>query len=124
MEQRNIAIVYRPVIDTLQNYIQQHLNERLTLSCLGRVVHFEPTYLGKMYKAQTGHSISSYVLDCRMRRAAHLLANSTLRVCDVSKGVGYKKVEYFDQLFRDTFGETPRGYRRQAREQRQLLVNE
>lgn len=100
------------IMGTIQEYIKQHLSSDLSLAELSDVVHLHPVYLSRLYKQETGEKISTYIVNTRMNKAAELLIQTDLRVADITKEVGYHKIQYFIQLFKNQFGETPQQYRR------------
>lgn len=109
---REDELTYQDTIHSVQSYIDDHLDETLSLEDLGRIVHLHPAYLSKLYKQQTGENLSSYITLKRLERAGRLLTSSHLHVGDISHMVGYKKPQYFIKLFKEQYGVTPQQYRK------------
>ncbi|OPJ61187.1 response regulator transcription factor [Clostridium oryzae] len=99
------------VICQLNQYIRKHLDEDLSLTKLGEKVFLHPSYLSRLYKNETGHSISHFIQEEKMKKAASLLLDTNLRIKDIAEQVGYQKVQYFITLFKHYSGETPQQYR-------------
>ncbi|MEI4920181.1 hypothetical protein Q8G81_31970, partial [Klebsiella pneumoniae] len=46
---REDELTYQDTIHSVQSYIDDHLDETLSLEDLGRIVHLHPAYLSKLY---------------------------------------------------------------------------
>ncbi|WP_157793982.1 response regulator transcription factor [Paenibacillus donghaensis] len=109
---RKSKLTNQDIVESVQAYLLDHLEDTLNLEELGVLVHLHPVYLCKFYKQETGMNLSSFLLVKRMDKAAHLLLESNLHIADISKMVGYKKPQYFIKLFKEQYGVTPYQYRR------------
>ncbi|MMZ62630.1 Bifunctional transcriptional activator/DNA repair enzyme AdaA [compost metagenome] len=56
-------------------------------------------------------TLHQYITRTRMRAAADLLLQTSLRVYQIAENVGYKDPKYFIRLFRKEFGTSPEEYR-------------
>lgn len=108
-EKGNSFLIYK-----INKFIEQNMNKDVSLKTIGEHVYLHPVYLSRMYKKETGISISSYILKIRMDKSVILLTSTNKKVADIAKEVGYQKTQYFIQLFKDTFGVTPQKYREQC----------
>lgn len=108
----NKQMSIQTIVSKVQKYIEDHLSHGLSLDELGKVAHLHPVYLSKLFKQETGENVSNYISKKRLEKASHLLLDSELRIADISQMVGYKKNQYFIQLFKEEFGVTPYQYRR------------
>ena len=100
------------IINKVQTYIDDHLSHGLSLDELGKVAYLHPVYLSKIFKQETGENVSNYISRKRLEKASRLLQDSELRIIDIAHMVGYKKNQYFIQLFKIEYGLTPYQYRR------------
>ncbi len=66
-------------------------------------------------KSITGQTVVEFIRDVRMKRAARLLATSTLRVSEVAYQVGIEDIKYFRKSFQKIFSLSPSDYARQHR---------
>lgn len=55
------------VVEDVCRYIEEHLDEPLSLACLGDLVRLSPFHLQRKFKAQLGISPREYAAVCRMR---------------------------------------------------------
>ncbi|CAH1199377.1 response regulator [Paenibacillus sp. JJ-223] len=99
------------VIHTLCGYIRDNLEKDLSLVRLAELNHFNPSYLSRFFKQETGINLSEFIDDTRIRRAKELLSNSDLMVREVALQVGYESAHSFTRLFKKLTGMTPQEYR-------------
>ena len=100
------------VIQVLSEYIREHICEELSLETLAGIVYLHPSYLSRYFKETTGRTLSSFITDCKMEKAAELLSGGNAKVNEVMKQLGYQKSQYFSSLFKEKFGVTPNDFRR------------
>ncbi len=70
------------------------------------------TKIGELLKAELGYTFSGYVNKLRLTEAARLLAEKdTAAVAEIAYSVGYGNVSYFNKLFKEEYGYTPKAFR-------------
>ncbi|MBQ8637612.1 MAG: response regulator [Lachnospiraceae bacterium] len=95
-------------ITDVLNYIQENLNNpALSLADISRAYYMSVTYLCMYFKEKTGTTIKSYIIDCRMKKAAQLLTYTDLKVAEVAEAVGFTDQSYFTKSFGRFFGKSP-----------------
>lgn len=100
------------IIQTVKAYIHDHYQEKLELEDTAGQVYLSPSYLGIVFKQQTGQNYTDYVTDVRMEKAKEFLRNIDLTISEVAFAVGYKDVRYFSKIFKKKIGITPKEYRK------------
>lgn len=93
-------------------YINEHFNENLKLDDVAEHVYLAPTYLGVLFKKETGESFSSYLTIVRMEKAKELLHDVKYSIAEIANAVGYSDKRYFSKLFKEQVGVTPKEYRK------------
>ena len=58
------------------DYIYDHLDTRITASKLADVCGLSESYLSRLFKQETGQTISDYISDCKITTAQNMLADS------------------------------------------------
>ncbi|OPH56129.1 hypothetical protein BC351_28565 [Paenibacillus ferrarius] len=101
------------VIHKISSYIDEHLREDITREQIAEYVHFNPAYLSRLFKKETGSSLTDYILAKRMEKSKDLLASSQLKIGDIAEIVGYENIPYFTKMFKKSTGRTPREYRKE-----------
>ena len=62
-------------------------------------------------KKETGENIIKFLTDYRMEKAKQLLDEGTMKIVQVAKQCGYDNQSYFNRLFKNAYGMTPKQYR-------------
>ncbi len=106
------------VMDRVCEYIEEHIDEDLSLVRLAEIHHFNPSYLSRLFKQEKGVNLSEYIDHCRIKQAKELLKDRDLKVREVALGVGYEAAHSFSRFFKKLTGLTPQQYRDLALEDR------
>lgn len=101
----------------VQSYIQQHYDGSITVEELARSVNVHPNYLHRIFRAQTGITIVSYLNRYRMEKAMMLLRETDIPIAHICEYVGVNSRVYFHDLFKKHTGLTPVQYREQSNRQ-------
>ena len=102
-----------PVRKTLE-YVYLHQSENLSLSLLAKNVNVSDSYLSKIFKSETGETLSEYIANCRCKKAAELLKTTNQTIAEISSFVGYDDNNYFVKVFKKSYGLTPSEYRKNS----------
>ncbi len=92
-------------------YIRQRYCEPLTLDSIAGQFHFNPSYLSRAFKTETGENFSDYVVRLRMEQAVRLMRNPGLKLYEIAEMVGYENKNYFSKAFKKAMNESPSKYR-------------
>ncbi|MFC4304286.1 response regulator transcription factor [Cohnella boryungensis] len=104
------------VVETVKAYIHRHYTEEMELNRLAEEVFLTPSYLSKLFKTETGETLTDYHISVRIERAKELLKESLfLKTYEVGEKVGYFDPAYFNKIFKKVVGCTPKEYRERAR---------
>ncbi|WP_408071974.1 response regulator [Butyrivibrio sp. JL13D10] len=102
-------------VAALLKYVDDHFREDISREQLSVMFFFDPDYITKIFRKETGMSYKNYVIEKRLSLAKKLLAESDYPIHDISQYVGYDNYSYFTRLFKKSFGVTPIEFRgRQA----------
>ncbi len=91
--------------------IRERYSEPLQLKTIARNLHFQPAYLGQLFKKQMGLNFIDYVHRTRVEAARKLLRRTNLNIADVARRVGYENPEQFAAKFKQWMGMTPSQYK-------------
>lgn len=92
-------------------YIQNHLDEELSLEKLASIAHFSEFHFHRIFTANTGESIKSYVRRLRLERATTDLTFTNLPIIQIAERAGYDTQQSFHRAFKEAFNETPKAFR-------------
>lgn len=109
-EIRKHPLYSKPVVRCM-DYIYYHLHEKISIETLASIVGLNPNYLSGLFKKETGLTISHYVTDQRMQAAKNMLLYSDTSQADIASILAFNTQSHFIQVFRKTYGMTPKKYR-------------
>jgi AraC family transcriptional regulator len=92
-------------------YIEDHLDLRLTTGEIARIAGLSKYHLGKAFSTSTGMPLHSFVLARRMRKAREFLASSELPLAQIADAVGFSSQSHFTTVFLERTGLTPGRFR-------------
>ncbi len=95
----------------VQEYIDAHYNEPLTLQVMGDALHASPYYLAHTFKEVSGYSPMQYLTRRRIGEAQNLLLETELPIARIAELVGYETQNYFNLQFSKHVGMPPRKFR-------------
>lgn len=99
-----------PVREAME-YVRRNLDKELSRAQIAEAIFLSPEYLSRLFKRETGGSLSDYILAEKMRVAQSLLADTDVPVSLVASKVGYSNFSYFSQVFKKYSGCSPVEYR-------------
>ena len=94
-----------------KRFINEHLDEKLTLDKVSREAGVSSFYFCKLFKQTTGLSFTEYINRRRVEWAKRKLLVPDTRVTEVAFDVGYMSLSQFNRSFLKYAGESPTRYR-------------
>ncbi|SHO55108.1 helix-turn-helix domain-containing protein [Vibrio quintilis] len=108
-EQRLIQKFDHRIRNVLE-YMEMNLSQPLSIDRLSAVACLSPTQFKKIFKQQTGLSVTQYLIQLRMEKAQALLLHTDYPVQRVAEAVGYTDLSAFSRRFSLHFGLSPSKY--------------
>lgn len=100
-------------IHFVKRYVKEHLNQDLSLSQISVVTGYNPTYLSRLFKEQTGETLNRYISRKRMEYIARLMQDPQISMQQIMDAAGFSTRSYFNQFVKKETGLTPKQYRMQ-----------
>ena len=100
--------------EKIKNYIDGNIYEKLTAESVAGNAGFSVSQLGRVFKAEYGETVYSYILEQKIRTAENLLKNSVLSVKEISDMLKFTDEHYFCNIFKKKRGVTPGKFRKTA----------
>ncbi len=94
--------------------IQGLQNENFSVNELAAVVHLSRSHVHRKIKVLTGMSTAIYIRKVRLQKAKELLEATNFSISEIAYQVGFKSPVYFSQVFKETFGDSPRKLRKMS----------
>lgn len=93
-------------------HIELHADTPLDLDGLAGIAGMSKFHFLRVFRRVVGLTPYQFLLGLRLRRAALRLATTAEPVAGIAYEAGFGDLSTFNNRFRATFGESPRGYRR------------
>lgn len=104
------------VVDRVKRFITEQIGlQSLSREDIASHVFLNPDYLTRVFKKDTGVSISDYLQQQRIEYAKQLLEQTEQSVSDIALSSGYSNLSYFSTMFKKATGIGPADYRRQRK---------
>jgi transcriptional regulator GlxA family with amidase domain len=88
--------------------LEHHFREPITLKDIAESVSLSPSYFSDSFHKATGIPFQRYMQGLRLEFAYNLLRTSSLPVTAICFAAGFNTLTYFEKVFREKYGITPR----------------
>ena len=97
-------------VQRMQDFINAHLLEEITLADLAKVAHFSPWYAARLFKELTSYSPADYIRRLKLSESAKKLRDKNVKIIDVAFDMGFGSVDGYQRAFFREFGCNPKEY--------------
>ena len=102
----------RNVEKEVKQYVRNHMADDLNVTRIAEIMHFNPQYLARTFKAETGQGILEYITTERIEAAKKFLVETNIPIKEIASLVGYQDYAYFTRVFKKETGVSPKQYRK------------
>ncbi len=95
-------------------YVEREYKNKLQLQDLAKHFHMNATYLGQLFKKETGKPFNEYLNEKRIEEAKSMLKRTQIKISDVALQVGYPNTDYFISKFKSSTGMLPSAYKQET----------
>ena len=99
----------RPSVKRVCDYLQEHYTTNINLEQLAHIAELSPSYFSRVFKAETGTSLSHYQMQLRIDRARKLLLQGT-SIKKVAADLGFVDQSHLTHTFKRFVHTTPGRY--------------
>ncbi|WP_454193634.1 AraC family ligand binding domain-containing protein [Paenibacillus sp. Marseille-Q7038] len=99
-------------IENALQFIEQNYAYSITVNDVAKYISIDRSYLHRLFKQYLNKSPQQFLLNLRIEKSCFLLANSSLKIGDIARSVGYKDVLLFSKIFKQIKNCTPSEYRK------------
>lgn len=107
-EQNNKNDVF---LKNVKAFVRKNLQEPLSLTYISQQLHYNPSYISRLFKQLSGSNLSEYILEEKIMYARKRLEESEDTVAVIAKEIGFESSQYFSVVFRKQTGMSPGEYR-------------
>lgn len=97
-------------VQRMQDYIETHLCEEISIADLAKVSQFSPWYARRLFIQWTNLTPADYVRRLRLSKSALRLRDENCRIIDVAMDMGFGSVDGYQRAFAREFGCNPKQY--------------
>ncbi|WP_136607253.1 response regulator transcription factor [Paenibacillus dokdonensis] len=101
------------VVDQIKGFLDKEYDKNFELERLVETTGMSPSYISRLFKTKTGHTITDYLIEVRIEKAKQfLIDHPDLKNYQISQLVGYSDPVYFNKLFKRMVQMTPKDYKK------------
>ena len=103
------------IIRKAQQYVQAHIEERLTVPLVAEKIGVSASYLTALFHKHMELSPGEYIRRIKLDRSKQLIREGQLNFTQISESLQYSTVHHFSRQFKQMFGLTPTEYAKSVR---------
>lgn len=97
-------------VQRMQEYIEKHLCEKISLAEVAKASLFSPWYARRLFLEYTVVTPADYIRKLRLKQSALKLRDENVKVLDVALDYGFGSIDGYQRAFRKEFGCNPSEY--------------
>jgi len=102
-------------INEILTYIDDNLNQDLSLGKLSVLAHCSPFHLHRLFKAYTNETFNQYITRKRIEKTASVLVHKTdSTIGEIAMDHGFNSNSSFTRTFKKTYGVSPSEFRKSS----------
>ncbi len=95
------------------NFVRKNLRKKLTVKTLSQQAYMSESHFYRTFKLETGISPNDFIIEERLKLAAHLLLDKDRKITDVLFECGFNSSSYFCRMFKKKYGKSPKAFQSQ-----------
>lgn len=107
-------------VQQIKYLVASRYSQELRIGTLAYEVGISPEHLSRLFKKETGQTLTSYILEQRLNTALNMMKNSHVPFKRIAVECGFKNVNYFTTCFKKHIQMTPSEYRARIMDDEQL----
>ena len=102
------------IVEKAIYYIENHLNEDLSLDELAKNLHYSKFYLERVFAETIDCTVYRYIIERRLAEAARKLIETDEPIVEIALEARYSTQQAFTLAFRKRYLCTPQDYRKKS----------
>ena len=103
------------IIRRAQQYISDHIREKLSVPLVARQVDVSPSYLTALFHKNLQISPGEYIRRIKLQESKQMIRENNLNFTEIAAALQYSTVHHFSRQFKEKFGITPTEYAKSVR---------
>lgn len=84
-------------VQRMQDYIEKHINESITLADLAKISLFSPWYSQRLFKEYTNYTPAEYIRRLKLSKSALRLRDEDCKIIDIAFDLGFQSVDGYQR---------------------------
>lgn len=101
------------IVINVKKYINEHVEEKLTLNKVAEVFNISPNYLSVLFSKYNDLGFTDYINQSKIEAAKKMMISGDLKIYEISDTLGFESAFYFSRVFKKVTGVSPRDYMNQ-----------
>jgi len=98
------------IVVNVKKYINEHIEEKLTLNKVAREFNISPNYLSVLFSKYNDIGFSDYINQSKIDAARKMMTDGDYKIYEISDRLGFESAFYFSRVFKKMTGLSPRDY--------------
>ena len=103
------------IIRRAQQYITDHLREKLSVPLVAKMVDVSPSYLTALFHKNLQISPAEYIRRLKLQQSKQMIRENSMTFTEIAAALQYSTVHHFSRQFKEKFGITPTEYAKSVR---------
>ena len=103
------------IIRNAQQYVQSHVEEKLTVPAVAEAIGVSPSYLTALFNKHLEFSPGEYIRRIKLEKSRQLIREGQMNFTQIAELLQYSTVHHFSRQFKLMFGMTPTEYAKSVR---------
>ena len=103
------------IIRRAQQYISDHLTEKLSVPLVAQMVDVSPSYLTALFHKNLQISPAEYIRRLKLQASKQMIRENSMTFTEIAAALQYSTVHHFSRQFKEKFGITPTEYAKSVR---------
>jgi len=103
------------IIRRAQQYISEHIREKLSVPLVARMVDVSASYMTALFHKNLQISPGEYIRRIKIQESKQMIREGNLNFTEIAEVLHYSTVHHFSRQFKDKFGITPSEYAKSVR---------
>ncbi|WP_159887146.1 AraC family transcriptional regulator [Paenibacillus puerhi] len=113
-----LSVGHEILVRQICSHLEQNYYQKITAADLAKQFTISSRHLNRVFRQETGKSITLALQQIRIERARQMLAETNRSVDAIASAVGFNDTSFFSRLFARLVGCSPGGYRKQVKKRR------
>ncbi len=103
------------IIRCAQQFISEHIREKLSVPIVAKQVEVSPSYLTALFHKNLQITPGEYIRRIKLQESKQMIRENSMNFTEIAAALQYSTVHHFSRQFKEKFGLTPTEYARSVR---------